>query len=88
MTSRLQELGLSCDTHNTCMTQLLLADEDIQAQRGKVTFSRQHSMESVIAKKESLGGEERDGEERKGGSVLDNLAQPQRLDFQLIEPLT
>lgn len=74
------------------MTQLLLADEDIQAQSAKGTFSRQPGMRSVIARKESLGGEEGDGEERKGGSLLDNLAQrlspqPQGCGFQLTEPL-
>lgn len=55
------------NSHNIAIRQLLLTDEDIQAQSGKVTFSRQHSVGSVITKEESLGGEAREIEEKEEG---------------------
>lgn len=58
------------NSHNISIKQRLLTDEDIQAQSGKVTFSGQHSMGSVIAKKESLGGEEREIEEKEEGYLI------------------
>lgn len=38
--------------YSISMRQLFLTDEGIQAQRGKVTFSRQHSMGSVTTRRE------------------------------------
>ena len=50
--------------YSISIRQLFLTDEGIQAQRGKVTFSRQQSMGSVTTRREPVG-EKRGEVERK-----------------------
>jgi len=51
--------------YSISIRQLFLTDEGIQAQRGKVTFSRQHSMGSVTTRREPVGEKKRGEVERK-----------------------